>query len=93
MDVIGVGTPESLAGSSPGSWDFAPFLIAALTLYLFRRVLAIQIRWYHAVGTLLLAPLFVAFAARMGTWLAVGLAAAALVAVRHIQARRRRPTV
>ena len=70
---LGVGEP-SWRINVDGGWDFVPVLLAIGALVVLKVLFGVTIRWYIAVGAILLAPLFRAFADRIGMPVAVGLA-------------------
>jgi hypothetical protein len=73
-----------------GGWDVVPLVMAAAALLILKVVFRVTLRWYVVVAAFLLAPLFRAFADRIGMPIAVGLAL--LVATVVITgARRSRP--
>ena len=78
-----------------GGWDFVPLVLAAGALFLLKAVFGVTIRWYVALAVVLIAPLFRAFADRIGMPVAVGLALAvtcvAVPAARRSSRRGRPP--
>lgn len=73
MAWIAFGEP-SWQINTDGGWDVVPLVMAAVALLVLRIVFKVPIRWYVAVGVVLVAPLFRAFADRVGMPVAVGLA-------------------
>jgi len=86
MEWLAVGEP-SWRINTDGGWDVVPLLIASGALLVLKVIFAVRIRWYVALGAVLVAPLFRAFADRVGMPVAVGLAL--LVAAIAVPAARR----
>jgi hypothetical protein len=74
-----------------GGWDFVPLILAAGALFVLKVVFGVTIRWYLAAAVVLAAPLFRAFADRIGMPVAVGLALVVTSVVLSAVRRSRRP--
>jgi hypothetical protein len=74
-----------------GGWDAVPLLLALGFLLVLKVVFRVRIRWYLALGVVLAAPLFRAFADRVGMPVAVGLALLILAVVVPAARRSGRP--
>jgi hypothetical protein len=83
---LGFGEP-SWRINTDGGWDVVPVLLAIGALLVLKVVFQVTIRWYVALVVVLVAPLFRAFADRVGMPVAVGLAMI-LLAVAVPAARR-----
>lgn len=86
MEWLAFGEP-SWQINTDGGWDVVPVLIAAGALLVLKVLYGVRIHWHIAVGAVLLAPLFRAFADRVGMPVAVGLAL--LIATIAVPAARR----
>lgn len=74
-----------------GGWDAVPLLLAMGALLVLKVVFGVRIRWYLALGVVLAAPLFRAFADRVGMPVAVALALLVMAVAAPTARRSRRP--